>query len=78
MEQSWHCTSGTRAIGEAIVSYDKAIALKPNFPEALCNRGGVLKKMKRLTRLLPVLTRQLHLNGTYPKLGIAAAPVFKH
>ena len=33
---------------EALASYDKAIALKPDYAEAYSNRGNALRDLKRL------------------------------
>jgi tetratricopeptide (TPR) repeat protein len=36
-----------KRLDEAIRSYDRAIALKPDFAEAHCNRGNALKDLQR-------------------------------
>jgi tetratricopeptide (TPR) repeat protein len=37
---------------EALASYDKAIALKPRYPEAFYNRGNTLKDFDRCEEVL--------------------------
>jgi len=39
-------------LDEAVASYDKAIALKSDFVEPLCNRGGALQELKRFDAAL--------------------------
>ena len=42
---SWHCSGN---IEDAVGNYDRALALKPDFAEALNNRGGCqLSALKR-------------------------------
>jgi len=35
-------------LAEALESYDRALAIKPDFAEPLSNRGNALKDLKRL------------------------------
>src|SRR5215469_13279945 len=37
---------------EAVASYDKAIALTPDYAEAFCNRGGALQELKHFDEAL--------------------------
>jgi protein O-GlcNAc transferase len=39
-------------VGEALINLDKAIQLKPDYPEAYTNRGNVLKNLGRLNDAL--------------------------
>ena len=41
-----------KRLDEALASYDKAIALKPDYAEAYNNRGNALKDLKRLDEAL--------------------------
>ncbi len=38
---------GLARFNDALISYDRALAIQPNYPDALCNRGSVLKDLKR-------------------------------
>jgi tetratricopeptide (TPR) repeat protein len=38
------------SLEDALVSYDRVLALRPNFAEALLNRGITLQGLKRLKR----------------------------
>ena len=38
---------------EALDSYDRALALKPDHADALCNRGSALRELKRSLARLP-------------------------
>jgi tetratricopeptide (TPR) repeat protein len=44
---------------EAVASFDKALAIRPHDVEALCNRGIVLKEMKRFDAALASFDRTL-------------------
>ena len=39
-----------KRLDEAMASYDKALALKPDYAEAFNNHGNALQELKRLTR----------------------------
>ena len=41
-----------KRLGEALASYDEALAIKPNYAEALNNRGNALKQLKQLDEAL--------------------------
>jgi Tfp pilus assembly protein PilF len=41
-----------KRLDEALASFDRAIALKPDYAEAFYNRGNVLQKLKRLSEAL--------------------------
>src|SRR5277367_39591 len=43
----------------ALVNYDRALALQPDFIQALNNRGAVLKQMKRYDEALKSYDRAL-------------------
>jgi len=44
--------SGRYEEEEAVASYDRAIALKPDYPDALVNRGDALLELKQLKEAL--------------------------
>ena len=46
---------------EALASYDRALSLRPDFAEALNNRGNVLQELKRLDEALASYDRALTL-----------------
>ena len=41
-----------KRLDEALASYDKALALKPNYAEAIYNRGVALQDLKRFDEAL--------------------------
>ena len=41
---------GLKRSDDALASYDKAIALKPDYAEAYNNRGNALQELKRYRR----------------------------
>ena len=47
VQQPRQRATGPEASREALASYDKAIALKPDYAEAYNNRGNALKELKR-------------------------------
>ena len=50
---------------EALASYDKAIALKPDYAEAYSNRGNTLKDLKRLDEALASYNQTIALKPDY-------------
>src|SRR5262249_28341355 len=50
---------------EALASYDKAIALKPDYAEAFSNRGTALKDLKRLDEALASYDKAIALKPDY-------------
>src|SRR5262249_13479008 len=50
---------------EALASYDQAIALKPDYPEAFSNRGNALKKLKRFDEALASYDKALALKPDF-------------
>ena len=51
---------------EALVSYDRALALNSNYAEALCNRGCALQELKRFEEALASYERALLSSQTLP------------
>jgi hypothetical protein len=54
----WQATT-LRRFDDALVSYDKAIALKSDFADAFCNRGAALHRLKRLDEALASYDRAI-------------------
>src|SRR5262249_41689414 len=50
---------------EALASYDKAIALKPDYAEAHYNRGNALRDLKRLAEALASYDKAIALKPDY-------------
>ena len=50
---------------EALASYDKAIALKPDYAEAYNNRGNALKDLKRHEEALASYDKAIALKPDY-------------
>jgi tetratricopeptide (TPR) repeat protein len=50
---------------DALKSYDRAIALKPDFAEALNNRGNALRALKRLQEALTSFDRAVAVRADY-------------
>ena len=50
-----------KRLDDALASYDKAIALEPNFADAFCNRSTVLQELKRLEDALASFDRAISL-----------------
>ena len=50
---------------EALASYDKALALKPDYAEAFNNRGNALQELKRLDEALASYDKALALKPDY-------------
>ena len=64
-QQSRCCAEGLEASAEALASYDKAIALKPDFAEAYSNRGNALMDLKRPEEALASYERAIALKPDY-------------
>ena len=54
-----------KRLDEALASYDKAIALKPDYAEAYNNRGNALKDLKRLDEALASYDKAIALKPDY-------------
>ncbi|HTR85589.1 MAG TPA: tetratricopeptide repeat protein [Reyranella sp.] len=50
---------------EALASYDRAAALRPNDPEIVCNRGVALLRLRRSADALASIDRALELRPVY-------------
>lgn len=50
----------------ALAAFDAALAIAPQFPEALCNRGVALQDLGRLDEALAALDRAIALRAAYP------------
>ena len=58
---------------EALASYDKAIALKPDFAEAYNNRGNALRDLKRPEEALASYDKAIALKPDYARRTTTAA-----
>ena len=56
-----------RRFDEALQSYDRAIQLKPDYPEAHNNRGIVLQELERFDEALQSYDRAIQLKPDYPE-----------
>ena len=65
VQQPRQCAVGYGASPEALASYDKAIALKPDFAEAYNNRGIALRNMNRPEEALASCDRAIALKPDY-------------
>ncbi len=59
--------------GEALDSYDGALALKPDYAQAWCNRGIVLLELERAEDALASLDRALALHPRFARKRWGAA-----
>jgi protein O-GlcNAc transferase len=50
---------------EALTSYDRAIAIKPDYAEAYYNRGNALQELKRLEEALASYDRAIEIKPDY-------------
>ena len=64
-QQPRQCAQDLKRLEEALASYDKALALKPDFAEAYNNRGNALKELKRLDEALASYDRALAIKPDY-------------
>jgi Tfp pilus assembly protein PilF len=65
-----HCSrglalQGLKRLDEALASYDKALALKPDFAEVFNNRGQFLHELKRFEEALASYDKALALKPDY-------------
>lgn len=59
-----------RRTDEAIVAYRRAIALRPDFPEALCNLGMALEEQGQLAEAIVCFREALGLKPNMPEAAI--------
>jgi tetratricopeptide (TPR) repeat protein len=60
---------------KALADFDAALGQKPNYPEALCNRGNVLSELRRLSEALASYDRALALRPDFRQAQINRANV---
>jgi tetratricopeptide (TPR) repeat protein len=60
---------------EAVAAFDAALAEKPGYPEALCNRGNALNDLKRFAEALASYDAALRLLPEFPQAEINRANV---
>ena len=70
-DPSYYCSCGLvlqslKRLDEAVASYDRALALKPDFAEALNNLGTTLQALARFDEALESYDRALALGPDYP------------
>ena len=58
---------------EALASYDRALSLRPDYAEALNNRGNALQELKRLDEALASYDRALSCGRTMPRRSTIVA-----
>jgi len=51
------CADEAKALEDALASYERAIALKPNLADALSNRGDALMQLGRIADALASFDR---------------------
>lgn len=54
-----------KRLDEAVVSYDRALALRPDYAEAHCNRGNTLQMLKRFDEAVTSYDRAISLQPNY-------------
>jgi hypothetical protein len=54
-----------RRLDEALASFDRALALQPNYPEVFNTRGSVLRELRQFDAALASFERALALNPSY-------------
>ncbi|MBC6473598.1 MAG: glycosyltransferase family protein [Hormoscilla sp. GM102CHS1] len=66
---------GCKKLAEAAKQYERAIALKPNYPEAICNLGLILQKQRKIAEAIGQYRQALAIKPDYPgaynRMGIA-------
>ena len=50
---------------DALTSYERAIAIKPDYAEAYCNRGAVQESLRRASAALASYDRAIEINPAY-------------
>ena len=67
---------------EALASYDRALALKPDYAEAFYNRGNALQELKRTDEAVASYDRALALKPDYAEAhsnrGVALPDFFQN
>ena len=61
-------------LDEALASFDKALAIKPDFAEALNGRGDALKELLRFDEALASFDQAIAAKPASPKPTAIAAP----
>ena len=59
--KSWRALQALNRLDDALASYDEALALKPDYPEAFYNRGIALQGLNRLDDALASYDKALAL-----------------
>ena len=59
---------------EALASYDRALTVRPDFAEALSNRGNTLHELKRFEEALASYDRALTVRPDYCRGALQSWP----
>ena len=62
-----------KRIDEALASYDRALAVRPDYADALNNRGMILQELKRFDEALASYDRLLAVKADHPHAFNGAA-----
>ncbi|MBO1349440.1 MAG: tetratricopeptide repeat protein [Hormoscilla sp. GUM202] len=66
---------GCKKLAEAAKQYEQAIALNPNYPEAICNLGAILQKQGKIAEAIGQYRQALAIKpddpGAYNRMGTA-------
>ena len=65
IQQPWQCAMDLKRPEEALASYDRAIALRPDYAEAYNNRGNALMDLKRPADALASYDKAIALKPDY-------------
>ena len=63
--QPWQGATDLKRLDEAIASYDRAIALKPDYAQAWCNRGNLLNDLENFQQALASYDKAIALKPDY-------------
>ena len=69
--------SSTNKPEEAIVAYNNAISIKPNYPEAYCNLGNAYKEIGKLNEAIDLYRNAISINPNYAQAYNNLGKVFQ-
>lgn len=70
---SLHATSDDHAV--ALTHFDRALALRPNYPAALINKSASLRETARAAEAVPLLLQAIKVTGGHPQAVAGLAQV---